>query len=165
MILPPTSTARGARRKRRRARKLPPSDRMGVSAGSNCTEARTILDVVVVRGGSLLHVRERAGVIARIDQLASRTARTHPENRGPWVLVLTSTQQQGELGRQLSRALMTRCQGILVVTEGSRENSARAALDLHRLHFPGVLEGERAARILVLNSAREREFLRDRPRA
>ena len=136
---------------------------MGVSAGSNCTEARIILDVVVVRGSSLLHGQERASVITRIDQLARRTARTNPRNRGPWVLVFTSTNQQGELGRQLSRALTTRCQGTLVVAEGSQENSARAALALHRLHFPGVLEGERAARILVLGSAREREFLCDRP--
>lgn len=104
-------------------------------------------------------------MIERIGQLARRTVRTNPRDRGPWVLVFTSTSQQGELGRQLSHALASRCQGVLVVAEGSQENSARAALALHHLHFPGVLEIERPARILVLGGVRERELLCDQPPA
>ena len=165
MMIPSTSVnAQGSRRKRRRSSRSPSAVGNGATATPNRPEARAILDVVVVRGNSLLHVRARASVIARIDQLARRTDRTRPRDRGPWVLVLTSTNLQAELGRQLSRVL-TRCQGTLVVTEGSQENSARAALALHRLHFPSVLERERAARILVLGSARERELLCDRPPA
>ena len=164
MMMPSTSIIpQGSRRKRRRGRRSPSQTGNGATATPNRPAACITLDVVVVCGCSLLHVRARASVIARIDQLARRTARTRPCDRGPWVLVLTSTNLEGELGRQLSRALTTRCQGTLVVTEGSKENSARAALALHRLHFPSVLERERGARILVLGSARERELLCDRP--
>lgn len=135
----------------------------GVPAKPNRSDVRVILDVVVVRGSSLLRTRARASVISRIDQLARRTRRSRPRDRGPWVLVLTRTELEGELGRQLSRVLTTRCQGILVVSEGSQEETARAALALHSLHFPGVPGRERAARILVLGSTRERVLLCDRP--
>lgn len=166
MMMPSTSVSpQGSRRKRRHTRRPSSQAGNGATATPNRPAARITLDVVVVRGSELLHVRARASVIARIDQLTRRTDRTRPHDRGPWVLVLTSTNQEGELGRQLSRALTKRCQGTLLVTEGNQENSARAALALHRLHFPSVLERERAARILVLGSALERELLCDRPPA
>src|SRR5207245_2951066 len=112
MMLPSTSVSpQGSRRKRRRTRRPSSQAGNGATATPNRPAARITLDVVVVRGCELLHVRARASLIARIDPLTRRTDRTRPHDRGPWVLVLTSTNLEGELGRQLSRALAKRCQG------------------------------------------------------
>jgi hypothetical protein len=164
MLMPSTSTSpKSSRRRRRRVGRSPFPTITGAQASPHPPKVRATLDVLVVRGSSLRYGRTRSGVIARIDQLASRTARSRGCDRGPWVLVFTNSNLEAELGRQLGRALVTRCQGTVVVTEGGQENSARAALALHRLHFPGVPERERAARILVLGSTRERELLCDQP--
>lgn len=124
-----------------------------------------VIDIVVLRARWLLNTRERARVIERIDRLARHTARSHAENRGPWLLVLTSSRREAEVGRLLGCALATYCQGTLLVAEGSQEETAQAALVLHALHFPHVPARERTSCILVLGCARERELLGGRPPA
>jgi hypothetical protein len=70
--------------------------------------------------------------------------------RGLWLLVMTHSSKERGIAYSLAQILSHWCQGVRAVEEVDRENTARAALDFHQLHFPAVSTQERPSRILVL---------------
>ena len=119
------------------------------------------LDVLVMHARELIGEQDRLVLFERLHRLASAFKR--PGQRGPWLLVFAQNAQERALGSILTRALTTRCfpfQGVRVVNEGTSDQTARAALDLHRLHFSHLPEQQRGAHILILGGNRESQLLR-----
>jgi hypothetical protein len=82
---------------------------------------------------------------------------THATN-SIWLLVMTHTNQEHRQSCILT-TILTRsswCRGVRAVVERRTKETAHAALDFHRLHFPHVSHDQRATRILVLGSVKER---------
>lgn len=118
------------------------------------------LDVLVLHARELVGEQKRLELFQRLHRLASTFKR--PGQRGPWLLVLTHSAMERSLASILTQALTTRTlpfQGVKAVNEGNCQQSALAALDLHRLHFPHLSEQQRGMHILVLGGKRERQIL------
>jgi hypothetical protein len=112
------------------------------------TEA--ILDLVVINAGDLIWVSDRVRLLREIQRLAQCTTRTLPTMRGIWLLVMTHSHEECVIAYRLAQALTRWCQGVRVVKELDPENTARAAMAFHQLHFPDVGLDQRPSRILVL---------------
>lgn len=124
------------------------------------------LDVLVVSATDLMNVQARAELLQRLSLLAHVAKTAEDSRRSTWLLLMTHTRQEGMLAFTLTGALTTAnswCSGVRVVKEHRPEETAHAAIDLHRLHYPTVPDVERAAHILVIGSAREREIFRATP--
>lgn len=114
--------------------------------------AGSILDLLVINAGDLVSTEDRVHLLRKIQQLAQQTTRTLPSMRGLWLLVMTHSYEEREIAYRLAQALVHWCQGVRVVEELNRENTAQAALDFHQLHFPTVHPALRPTRILVLGT-------------
>lgn len=127
-----------------------------------------ILDILVLHAGALEGCNERLALMTRLELFARKSERSSSKFRGPWLLVMTHTPRECQLACALARALLSASprlfQGVRAVDEEDPVSTARAAIELHRLHFPHVAEGLRPARILVLGGIRDQElfsWLRD----
>lgn len=118
--------------------------------------ATTTFDVLVINAKELCHPQTRQAHFQRIAALGQRYAEGNA-----WMLVMTHTQQEKAVAATFTRAIHNAapwCRGVRVVVEGTAQQTAQAALQLHRLHFPAVAEGMRLARILVFGSRQEQSL-------
>lgn len=120
------------------------------------------LQVLVVSATDLMATQARTERLQKMAQLAQLAKTEETSRRSTWLLLLIHSRQEGMLASTLT-GVLTRanswCRGVRTVKERTAEETARAAIDLHRLHFPEVPDTERASRILVLGSTRERDLL------
>ena len=113
----------------------------------------SILDLLVINAGDLVLTRDRVRLLRKMQYLAEHTTRTHPTMRGLWLLVMTHSYKEREIAYRLTQVLVRWCQGVRVVEELDRENTAQAALAFHQLHFPSVPPDLRLSRILTLGGS------------
>lgn len=124
-----------------------------------CTAPARTFDVLVISAADLIDTQSRTDLLQRIHTLMQRAEQGGAPLRGTWLLLMTHTHQERMIASTLTGALAASapwCRGVRVVEERTPEETAKAAIELHRLHYPTIPDRERLARILVVGSTKER---------
>lgn len=116
------------------------------------------LDVLVINVHDLVQKKRRTRILHDIELLCRR-GRRRRFLRGTWLLLMTHSKVERAIAHVIAFHQPCWCQGIRVVDGSSEHETARAALDFHRLHFPSVPEVERSTNILVYGSIKQQQLL------
>ncbi len=123
-------------------------------------------DVLVVSATDLIDSQTRTNLLQRIHTLMQRVEQGGTPLHSAWLLLMTHTHQERMIASTLTGALAASapwCRGVRVVEERTAEETAKAAIELHRLHYPTIPDRERLVRILVVGSTKERALTSPSP--